>query len=185
MHRLRGRVDAILVGRETAIVDDPLLTARPAGPRVATRIVVDTNASLPLNGKLLQTAGEFPTLIAIGDSAPAEKQEALTKAGCEVLLCEGSNSEQRMEFLLKHLCSEGMTNVLVEGGGALLGGLFDQQLVDEVHVFVAPKVIGGNDATRIAGEGFEKMTEAFELRDPQTELVDGDVYMHGRIKRSG
>ena len=82
-HRLRGRVDAIMVGSGTVLADDPLLTARPAGPRVATRIVMDSAASLPIDSKLCQTSSEVPTLVAVGPDADPQKVARLRAAGCE------------------------------------------------------------------------------------------------------
>jgi diaminohydroxyphosphoribosylaminopyrimidine deaminase/5-amino-6-(5-phosphoribosylamino)uracil reductase len=84
--------------------------------------------------------------------------------------------------LLEELGRRKMTNVLLEGGGQLLGTFFDQQLIDECHVFVAPKIIGGVDSVGpLAGRGVELMAAAMKLIDPQIETIDGDVYIHGPI----
>ena len=88
VHALRGRVDSVLVGRGTAAADNPLLTARPAGARVATRIVVDTTAQLALDSQLVKTASAAPVLIAVGQQADDQKCDALRSAGCQVLVCD-------------------------------------------------------------------------------------------------
>jgi diaminohydroxyphosphoribosylaminopyrimidine deaminase/5-amino-6-(5-phosphoribosylamino)uracil reductase len=186
VHRLRGRVDAVLVGRGTAAADDPLLTARPPGPRTAARIVVDSQASLSATSQLARTAAEAPVIVAAATSAPAENVRRLTEAGCEVLACQGSSHAERLDWLLGELGRRRMTNVLVEGGSQLLGSLFAAGAVDEAHVFIAPKLVGGSQAPiSIAGQGVARMADALELADPQVEQSGADVYVHGRVPRRG
>ncbi len=91
VHALRGRMDAVVVGRGTAAADDPLLTARPAGPRTPMRVVLDTRASLPSESQLVRTAGQAPLLVAVGSEAEAADCRRLQEAGCEVLVCPGGD----------------------------------------------------------------------------------------------
>lgn len=190
VHEIRGRVDAVMVGRGTAEADDPLLTARPvdaqsAGPRIAARIVVDTNASLSLESQLVKTAADVPVIVAAGDTAPEEKVAALTSAGCEVIRCEGDDHAARLTSLLDQLGQRRMTNILVEGGAQLLGSLFDAGCVDEVHAFIAPKMIGGERApTPIAGRGVELMSGAARLANPTITQIGVDAYVWGRVERA-
>src|SRR5262249_3037368 len=86
VHQLRGRIDAIVVGVGTALADDPQLTARPTGPRVAARVVLDSHARLPLTSALARTAGQTPTLVATTSNADAARRAALAAAGCEILV---------------------------------------------------------------------------------------------------
>ncbi|HEY2841818.1 MAG TPA: bifunctional diaminohydroxyphosphoribosylaminopyrimidine deaminase/5-amino-6-(5-phosphoribosylamino)uracil reductase RibD [Pirellulales bacterium] len=184
VHQLRGRVDAILIGRGTAAADDPLLTARPPGPRVATRVVLDSQASLPVSSQLVRTAREVPLIVAAAADAPMENTARLSAVGCEVLLLPGASHAQRLDALLAELGKRRMTNVLVEGGSALFGALADARQIDEAHVFIAPKYIGGAEAlTPIGGIGLEDMAQAWRLAAPKIEIVDGDVYLHGHVKR--
>ena len=160
-HQLRGRMDAIIIGRGTAAADDPLLTARPPGQRTAVRVVVDTRASLSSDSRLAKTAREAPVLVAVGAEAATADCERLQEAGCEVHLCMGDTPRARLESLLSELGKRRMTNVVVEGGSRLLGCLFDSQLVDEVHVFIAPKLAGGEASPGpVAGLGVEKIAAA-------------------------
>jgi diaminohydroxyphosphoribosylaminopyrimidine deaminase / 5-amino-6-(5-phosphoribosylamino)uracil reductase len=187
VHQIRGRVDAIMVGSGTARIDDPLLTARPADradiKRTATRIVVDSFASLSPNSRLVQTAADVPVLVAASEDAAADARNQLSTAGVEIFPCAGSTHEQRIVALLDELGRRRMTNVLVEGGSRLLGTLFDMRAVDEVHVFIAPKLAGGGAALGpIGGEGIERMTAALELADITIEELGGDVYVHGRVR---
>ncbi len=182
VHALRGRVDAIVVGRETARRDDPLLTAQPPGPRTALRVVVDSRASLSSESQLARTAGEVPVMVAVGPEAPEAERQRLTQAGCEVLVCHAESRAGRLDELLAELGRRRMTNVLVEGGGRLLGSLLDAGQIDEVHVFIAPKLIGGASApSPIGGEGVEEISQALALEQVEVEQAGPDVYLRGRV----
>jgi diaminohydroxyphosphoribosylaminopyrimidine deaminase / 5-amino-6-(5-phosphoribosylamino)uracil reductase len=186
VHQLRGRVDAIVVGSRTACIDNPLLTARPANladvKRIATRVVVDSAALVSLESRLVQTAPDVPVLLAAGDDASQETCNRLSSAGVEVLRCAGSSHAERIASLLDEMGRRRMTNVLVEGGSQLLGTMFDMRTVDEVHVFIAPKLAGGAAAPGpVGGAGVERMAAALKLADITIEELDGDVYVHGRI----
>jgi diaminohydroxyphosphoribosylaminopyrimidine deaminase/5-amino-6-(5-phosphoribosylamino)uracil reductase len=178
VHELRGRMDGILVGIGTALADDPLLTARPPGPRRGSRVVLDSRARLPLTSQLVQTAREVPTLLvtAVADGTWAAPYRA---AGCE-MLCLGEGRPD-VESLLQELGSRRWTNLLVEGGGAVLGSFLDAQLIDEVHVFIAPRLAGGAAAKiPIGGRGCATIAEALRLTECRVEIIDGDVYIRGR-----
>lgn len=180
-HALRGRVDAIVVGRETVLADDPLLTARPPGPRVATRIVLDSRAALATDSQLVRTAHEVPVWIAVGPEAPAAACAALRAAGCEVIVCPAAEPGERLRSLLDELGRRRLTNVLVEGGARVLGSFFDADEVDEVHVFVAPRLFGGATAPGpVAGEGCEEVSEGWGLTGLKVERLGDDIYLHGR-----
>jgi diaminohydroxyphosphoribosylaminopyrimidine deaminase/5-amino-6-(5-phosphoribosylamino)uracil reductase len=185
VHQLRGRMDAIVVGSTTAEKDDPTLTARPAGPRTSIRIVVDSQAKLSLNSKLIQTIDESPVLLATTAGADEERVKKLQSAGVEVLqLPATKNDDGRVPLmpLLLELGNRGVTNVLVEGGGELLGGFFDARLIDEAHVFVAAKLIGGKTAqTPLAGLGIADMESAVEIDQPEIEILGTDIYCRGPL----
>ncbi|OHB72977.1 MAG: riboflavin biosynthesis protein RibD [Planctomycetes bacterium RBG_13_63_9] len=184
VHGLRGRVDAILVGRETALRDDPLLTARPPGPRAALRVVADTRGRLSSESQLVGTARQTPVLVAVGQEASEAHRRRLAEAGCELFVCNGPTHAARLDGLLEELGRRRLTNVLVEGGGQLLGSLLDAGQIDEVHVFIAPKLFGGAGAPGpIAGEGAEQVSDALVLNTPQIEQLGPDVHVHGRIRR--
>ncbi|MCI0680887.1 MAG: bifunctional diaminohydroxyphosphoribosylaminopyrimidine deaminase/5-amino-6-(5-phosphoribosylamino)uracil reductase RibD [Gemmataceae bacterium] len=181
VHELRGRVDGILVGIGTVLVDDPLLTARPAGPRIASRIVLDSKARLPLAAQLVRTAKTVPTIVVVSSSAPAERVDALRDAGCEVLLPSPEHDgAARMPALLDELGKRRWTNLLVEGGSDVLGRFLDVDAIDEVHVFLAPRLIGGSQGkTPFAGRGVETLAHAWNLSAWHVEMLEGDVYLRG------
>jgi diaminohydroxyphosphoribosylaminopyrimidine deaminase/5-amino-6-(5-phosphoribosylamino)uracil reductase len=181
VHELRGQMDGILVGIGTALADDPLLTARPAGPRTAVRVIVDSQARLPVGSRLVATAREVPLLIAVTGAAPPDRIAKLQACGVEVLTLPGDAAGKlSLTALLDELGRRRFTNVLVEGGGTLLGSLFDERLIDEVYAFVAPKVIGG-DAEAIGGAGLTAMRDALSLREANVRILEGDVLIHGRL----
>lgn len=174
VHELRGRMDAIIIGRGTLIADDPLLTARPTGPRVATRIVL-THGHQPLldDCQLLRTIDQAPVLV-FTPSSHTERFENWTKRGAEVFVV------RTIAGAMGELASRRMTNVLVEGGAGVLGSFLDSRLIDEVHAFIAPKLIGGEcGLSPIGGRGIEKMSDALKLSDMSIQQLGEDIYVHG------
>jgi diaminohydroxyphosphoribosylaminopyrimidine deaminase/5-amino-6-(5-phosphoribosylamino)uracil reductase len=169
-HELRGRMDALVVGIGTVLADDPLLTARPPGPRTPARVVLDQRGRTPPTSHLARTARETPTWIVTRGGAA----DQLAALGCEVL------DLPDVEALLDEMGRRRMTNVLVEGGAGVHGRFLDARAIDEVHVFIAPRLVGGAQAkTPIAGAGAEKMAEALALAQWHAEMIEGDVYLHG------
>ncbi|MEX2172431.1 MAG: bifunctional diaminohydroxyphosphoribosylaminopyrimidine deaminase/5-amino-6-(5-phosphoribosylamino)uracil reductase RibD [Pirellulales bacterium] len=182
VHQLRGRVDAIVVGSGTARVDNPLLTARPPGPRAALRVVVDSSASLRIDSQLVRTARSTPVLVAASRHAEHSNRNVLEQAGVEVLTLAGESHAERVTGLLAELGRRQCTNVLVEGGSRLLGSLFDLGAIDEVHAFIAPKLVGGELApSPLAGAGLATMNDAIQLQNCVVETVGEDVYVRGRV----
>jgi diaminohydroxyphosphoribosylaminopyrimidine deaminase/5-amino-6-(5-phosphoribosylamino)uracil reductase len=176
VHQLRGRMDGILVGAGTVRTDDPLLTARPSGPRVATRIVLSRSGALPPGCQLLRTAREAPVLVVTLPGRGAE----LRGVGCEVLEVEEEGGRPSVRALVKELGRRRMTNLLVEGGAEVLGSLCDQRLIDELHVFVAPRLMGGRDArSPVGGTGASEMQRVWPLFRWHHEWSGQDVYLHG------
>jgi diaminohydroxyphosphoribosylaminopyrimidine deaminase/5-amino-6-(5-phosphoribosylamino)uracil reductase len=178
VQQLRGRVDAILVGSGTALADDPLLTARPQDPadvkRKALRIVVDSNASISLDSQLVKTAQDVPILVAVASDAPIDAVKQLAAAGVQIFVCDGATHAERLDSLLEELGRRRMTNVLVEGGSCLLNTLFEMRAIDEVHVFTAPKDVGGDapSAPRLKKQPLQSVV---------TTDLDGDEYLRARI----
>jgi diaminohydroxyphosphoribosylaminopyrimidine deaminase/5-amino-6-(5-phosphoribosylamino)uracil reductase len=180
VHELRGRVDGIIIGIGTALTDDPLLTARPPGPRVAARIVLDSHARLPWDCQLVWTAARAPTIVATAARPADERAARLGELGCEILSLPAEGGWPSLPALLQELGRRRMTNILVEGGAEVLGSFLDADLLDEVHVFVAPLLVGGEEAKApAAGWGRELIRDALRLARWQAETVGEDVYLHG------
>lgn len=184
VHAIRGRVDGVMVGIGTALADDPKLTARPAGVRQAARIVVDSCARIPLDAHLVATANQCPTLIAVGPDAAPDKCQELKNRGCSVFQSDSSDPNQRLIDLLYELSDSRMTNILVEGGGQLLGALNDLKQIDEVHVFIGPRLVGGAGAlSPVAGSGHPLISDGNPINIEKVERIDDDTYLIGRIQR--
>jgi diaminohydroxyphosphoribosylaminopyrimidine deaminase/5-amino-6-(5-phosphoribosylamino)uracil reductase len=179
VHALRGRMDAIVVGIGTVLADDPLLTARPPGPRIPVRVVLDSLGRLPAASQLARTASETPVLVV---TTGAEAPE-LRAAGCEVLGVAAVGGRPDLGALLDELGRRRMTNVLVEGGSEVLGNFLDAGAIDEVHVFIAPRLAGGAAARSPLGAvGVERIADASSLAEWRVELIERDVYLHGRVR---
>lgn len=182
-HALRGQCDAILVGISTVLQDDPQLTARPPGPRFATRVVLDSQARTPISSRLVRTAQEAPVLVVTSRLARLDRINALRHAGAEVLSLDGdtaSTDRPSLRLLLAELGRRRMTHVLIEGGAGILGSAFDGELVNECHVFVAPCVLGGQAAlSPMGGTGVGTMKEAVSLAALEVTSFGDNFYLHG------
>lgn len=180
---LRHAADAVMVGINTALRDDPQLTARNAAghplPRQPLRVVVDSQARLPPTARMLREPGR--TLVATA-GASYERVQALRHAGAEVVDLPGADNRIDLPRLLAHLGQREVTSLLVEGGGNLLASLFAQGLVDKVLVYVAPVIVGGANApTPVAGEGIASLERAVRLQRVRVERVGGDVLVVGYL----
>lgn len=174
VHQLRGRMDAIVVGAGTVRADDPLLAARPPGARTALRIVLSSSGRLPENCQLLRTAREIPVLVS-GAAIAGVERASLESAGCELLTINSLGE------LLAELGKRRFTNILVEGGSGVLGTFRDAGLIDEVHVFIAPNLVGGLGAvTPMAGIGADMIGNGLPVADWQVQQVGSDIYINGR-----
>jgi diaminohydroxyphosphoribosylaminopyrimidine deaminase/5-amino-6-(5-phosphoribosylamino)uracil reductase len=182
VHALRGRMDGIVVGIGTALYDDPLLTARPHGPRTATRIVLDSRCRLPTASALVRTAHEVPVLVAASEGSADGRAEELRRLGCEVVGLAAAEGVVSLPALLDELGRRRMTNLLVEGGSAVLGSFLDARAIDEVHVFIAPRLVGGAAAkTPAGGRGMDRMADALSLTDCRLEQLGDDYHLHARL----
>jgi diaminohydroxyphosphoribosylaminopyrimidine deaminase/5-amino-6-(5-phosphoribosylamino)uracil reductase len=183
VHELRSRVDAVVVGRGTAQLDDPSLNARGVLPlRQATRVVVDSNASLSENSKLAQTATEQPVLLWSGPDHDARQTARLRDLGVDVQICDETDRNARLKALLKHLGDKGATNVLVEGGGELLGSLADLRQIDQCEIFVGPKLIGGNEAPGpLGGLGIPKLGDSPQVHAVVIKQLGQDAHISCRL----
>ncbi len=146
------------------------------------RVVADSGASLDLQSQLVRTAYQAPLLLAVSTSAPPASCQLLAQAGCEILRCPGATHDQRLAYLLDQLGRRRMTNVLVEGGSRLLGSLWDAGQIDEVHVFIAPKLVGGLAAlSPLGGTGLAQVPDHPTLADVVIQQLDCDIHVHGRV----
>lgn len=183
VHQLRGRMDAIITGAGTVRHDDPTLTARPAGPRTALRVVLcRTGESVTTGCRLIQTLNEAALLICAEQSAANyEHLQALREQGADVLMTEG-NSAAVVQQVLEELGRRSLTNVLLEAGPGLLGTFFDGNQIDEVSVFIAPKLCGGVEArSPIGGTGLNQIPSVASLKKTTIQQFNDDVLINGQV----
>jgi diaminohydroxyphosphoribosylaminopyrimidine deaminase/5-amino-6-(5-phosphoribosylamino)uracil reductase len=182
VHELRGRMDAVIIGRGTLVADDPQLTARPPEPRTPARIVLTASGEIPESFRLLETIKEAPVLV-FTRKVSAGRLGRLAEQGCEVIAIEGlAEAGVSIDAVLAELGRRRMTNVLVEGGAAVLGAFLDARAIDEIHAYVAPKLIGGGGAlSPVAGSGVELISEALHLGKWHCEQIGEDLLIHGWV----
>jgi len=178
-HGLRNRVDAVMVGANTVIRDDPLLTCRIPNARNPQRIIVDAKLRIPLNAKVFNKEAE--TIVATSKNAPKAKVAALKKKGVTVILADEKKDKIDLRKLMKKLSSMGITSVMIEGGGHVLGSAFESGIVDKVVFFIAPKIIGEGIGIVSGGKG-DIMAE-IELRDERSTRVGSDLMIEGYIRK--
>ena len=185
VHQLRSRMDAIVIGAGTAMADNPLLTVRlnereRRGNKRPCRVILDASGILSPECRLVQTAREVPVLI-VTETEDRAKYRQWEQNGCEVFhLPRGENF---IPLLLKHFASKKWTHVLLEGGRHVFGAFFDAQCIDEVHAFIAPKLIGGESAIPVfGGEGLATMSLAALLESPVIQIFGQDTYIRGRTR---
>ncbi|UCG16439.1 MAG: bifunctional diaminohydroxyphosphoribosylaminopyrimidine deaminase/5-amino-6-(5-phosphoribosylamino)uracil reductase RibD [Phycisphaerales bacterium] len=181
VHRLRARVDAILVGIGTVLADDPMLDARGTPlRRIATRVVLDTRLRLPERCRIVATAGRVPALVLTSPRSlreKARKAAGLERRGVELVPCRTVGGVLDLTAALRLLAGRRFTNVLVEGGSRLLSAFLDRRLADEAMVFVAAKLIGGSGApTAYAGRGVSRVQDAVRVRTRVRRRGDDLLY---------
>lgn len=186
-HKLRAATDAIMVGIGTVLADDPRLTARDADggplPRQPLRVIADSQGRLPSTAMLLAEPGK--TLVAVareqGEMKPGiTSLPDLQGIDAEIFCCPGPDGRVDLNTLLRELGRREITSLLVEGGGTLLGSLFDMGRVDKVVAFVAPVIVGGEYApSAVGGRGAEHMSDAMRLSRVTVEQLGDDVAVTG------
>lgn len=182
-HLTRGRVDAILIGIGTAIADDPLLTARPSAIRIATRIVVDSHARLPISSRLVQSAAEIPLIVACGPEASQAAIDALEDHQCEVIQSFESSPADRLQLLMAELGDRNFTNLVIDGGPRILGSFFDIQAIDEIHAYIGTKIVGGAPkSVPNQGQGISWMNKATTLINREVQTLDTDLFVSGHCR---
>jgi len=181
VHRMRGRHDAVLVGRNTVLRDDPLLTVRRNGraaPKQPRRVVVDETCEIPPGAAIFKTGAGV--IVATTAKAPAGRAAALARRGAEVITVKEKNGQVNLRDLLRKLARAEISSVMVEGGPQIITSLFEGRLVDKLTVFIAPKLIGGDNAPAlIGGKGIQLMKNAVSLSDITFKRFGGDIMIEG------
>jgi diaminohydroxyphosphoribosylaminopyrimidine deaminase/5-amino-6-(5-phosphoribosylamino)uracil reductase len=177
---LRAEYDAVMIGVGTALVDDPRLTVRQPGleDRSPVRVILDTNARLPLNSKLVQSAGEKPLWVIVSTGAPAERKTALANAGVEVIEVGTGSGGLAIGDALTALSERGITRVLAEGGAKIAASLVSSDLTQEVILIRAPVVVGPDGIRALAGLALSAVE-----RSPRYQLVEESMIGEDHFRR--
>jgi diaminohydroxyphosphoribosylaminopyrimidine deaminase/5-amino-6-(5-phosphoribosylamino)uracil reductase len=174
-HQIRSQVDAILVGKNTILIDDPLLTARIKGAKDPFKIIVDTNLEIPLEARVLKN----PKKVIIATTKDAHKYKILTleKLGTKVIILPKFNKMVDISELMKRLANMEIISVLVEGGALINSSFLESGLVDKVLFFIAPKIVGNTQLSVIGN-----LTKTIRLKDVTFEKIGGDILVSGYIE---
>ena len=177
VHKLRSKVDAILIGRNTVEIDDPLLSARNIRKKNPIRIILDSNATIRTNSKILKTCSRIPTIIAVSKKAPKKNLQKLEKFPVQVIVC--GNYTVNIKKLLGILKRKGIKNILVEGGGTTNWAFVKENLVDEAIITITPYLVGGVTATTLVdGDGFSTVVKSIRLKLKNVSKMKNEVILH-------
>ncbi len=183
VHELRSEMAGVVVGINTVLSDDPMLTCRLDGNyHQPTRIVVDSRLRIPVDCQLVKTAKEYRTIVATTQNDARRDDVHIVSTGVEIIECQSNNNRVDINDLMTRLGSMGIDSLLLEGGGTLNAAFLEAGCVDEVWAFIAPKIIGGNDAkTPVSGKGIDRMCDAINLQDIDIQNINGDILIKGKI----
>ena len=163
LHKLRSKVDAILIGKNTMLKDDPLLTVRYTKGKNPTRIILDSKGTISKNSKIIKTSDKIPTIIAVSKKISKANLSKLKKLPVEIII-SGENSVN-LKLLMKKLSTKKIETILVEGGGTVNWEFIKNNIFDELIITLSPYLIGGNDATSLVeGKGFSKIVNSPNLK---------------------
>lgn len=183
-YKLRDIYDGIMVGINTVIEDNPMLTARVDGGKNPIRIVVDSSLKIDINANVVQDKSAR-TIVATTDKADKDKILKLQAQDVDVIVVDkDENDKVDIEKLLDILGQQNICSILVEGGATLSGSFVAKKLVDKVYFFIAPKIVGGKEAkTPVEGTGILNLQEALALKDIQIEKLEEDILIIGRVDK--
>jgi diaminohydroxyphosphoribosylaminopyrimidine deaminase/5-amino-6-(5-phosphoribosylamino)uracil reductase len=185
VHRLRHAMDAILVGVDTIVADDPRLTARLNGvegmhPR---RIILDTHLRISDNARVLRTEGGADTIVVTGPSISQKRAKKVAGDGVRVLAAPVKNGRIDLDALMPLLGSMQVTSLLIEGGGAVIGSALRDQVVDKILFFYAPKIFGGDNGVPMCrGSGPDLMKDCMAVEDINVHRFGDDVMIEGYVR---
>jgi diaminohydroxyphosphoribosylaminopyrimidine deaminase/5-amino-6-(5-phosphoribosylamino)uracil reductase len=186
VHKLRRRAQAILVGINTVIADDPLLTARPSKGSKATRIVMDNFLRIPPDCQLVKTATKSPVVIFTRQESTGENPQLaqeLTDKGVELLAYPDTQGGSNLHFLLDELANRDITQLLVEGGPSMLASFLKENLADEIIVYVAPKILGSRGSAGVTG-AMAALSDAVDLQNVAIKNFGEDVRLSGLTEKA-
>jgi len=177
VHKLRSKIDAIIIGKNTLENDDPLLTVRHVSGKNPIRIILDSRGTISLKSKIIKTARRVSTIIVTTEKISKKNRLLLEKNSAEVIV-SGKNTIN-IKQLMHELSKRKIKSVLLEGGGITNWEFFKQGIVDEIIVTVTPYILGGRNAvTLVEGEGFKKILSSSKFRLKETSRLGNELILH-------
>jgi len=177
LHKLRSKVDAIIIGKNTVYKDDPLLTVRYSKGKNPIRIILDSCGTISNKSKILQTSNKVKTIIVVTKKITKKNLQKLKKFSVEIMVV-GEN-QVNIKLLIKILNKRKIKTILLEGGGTINWEFIKNNLVDEFFITITPYILGGKDAiTLVQGEGFDKITKSQKLRLNEIKRLENDLFLH-------
>lgn len=184
VHRLRNEVAGIMVGVNTVITDNPELTCRIENGNNPIRIIVDSKLRIPIDSNVLESQNLAKTIVATTDKADMAKKIEIEKKGVKVLIIKSIEGKVDLQELMSRLTEENIDSILLEGGATLNFSALEQQIVDKVQIYIAPKIIGGDKSkTPVGGNGIEDLTKTFQLHRISHKTIGEDILIEGYIRR--
>ena len=177
LHKLRSKVDAILVGKKTILKDNPLLTVRYVKGKNPIRIILDSTGTLPTKSKIIQTADKIPTIVASSKKISKKDKSRLENHNIETIVI--GQKSININLLLKKLYKRKIKKILLEGGGTTNWNFLKNGFVDEAIITITPFLLGGENATSlIGGEGFSKISTSSKLRLTRVSKQGNELLVH-------
>jgi diaminohydroxyphosphoribosylaminopyrimidine deaminase/5-amino-6-(5-phosphoribosylamino)uracil reductase len=184
VHQLRDKVNGIMIGVNTVITDNPELTCRIENGNNPVRIIVDSKLRIPMESKVLENQNLAKTIVATTNYADMTKKDEIEKKGVKVLIIKSLEERVDLQELMLQLGQENIDSILLEGGGTLNFSALKQGIVDKVQVYIAPKIIGGeNSKAPVGGSGIEYLVDAFNLDNIKSKMIGEDILIEGYIRR--
>jgi diaminohydroxyphosphoribosylaminopyrimidine deaminase/5-amino-6-(5-phosphoribosylamino)uracil reductase len=184
VHRLRHRTAGIMVGIGTVLADDPMLNTRleDGGGSDPIRIILDSSARIPLEAKILNLDSNASTIIVATEKASKDRIKAIEEKGAEIIIAPLKNNGVDLSFLMRILGEKKIDSILLEGGSKINYAALEAGIVDKVNAFIAPKIIGGDNAkTPVGGKGISLMKNAINLKDIMVHRFENDIMIEGYI----
>jgi 2,5-diamino-6-(ribosylamino)-4(3H)-pyrimidinone 5'-phosphate reductase len=177
LHKLRSKVDAILVGKNTVVVDDPLLTVRHTTGKNPIRIILDSNGTISEKSKILKTCYNVKTIIVVSKKISKSNLKKLNKFPIEII--HAGEKSINLKLLLRKLYQKNIKTVLVEGGGTTNWEFIKNDIFDELIITLSPFLIGGVDSVSyVEGQGFSKISKSPNLRLKSTKRLKNHLVLH-------
>ena len=177
VHKLRSKVDVILIGKNTAKIDDPVLSVHDTKKKNPIRIILDSNATIHTGSRILETSSKIPTIIVVTKNARKKNLRMLEKFPVQIIVC--GKYKVNIKKLLTILRKRGIKKILVEGGGATNWAFVKENIVDEAIITITPYLVGGMTATTLVdGDGFSTIANSIRLKLKNVTKMKNEIILH-------